>query len=86
MAVEHLAEQPFALAAPHLEARRQPPGQLDDAVIEDRHAHLERDRHAGAIDLGENVVGKISQRVEILHALEPIGERALDRGDRKSVP
>src|ERR1700674_499958 len=39
---QHLAEQPFALAAPHLKSRRQPPGKLDDAVIENGNAHLER--------------------------------------------
>ena len=46
-------------------------------MVEDRHAHLERDRHAGAIDLGEDVVGKIGHRVEILHAIERVGERGV---------
>src|SRR6476469_3907840 len=41
MAIEHLAQQPFAAPAPDLEVSRQPPGELHDAMIEDRHAHFE---------------------------------------------
>src|SRR6516164_2490742 len=47
-------------------------------MIEERNAHLERYRHAGAVDLGEDVVGKISDSVEILHALERIRQSAGD--------
>ena len=49
-------------------------------MIEDRHAHFERNRHAGAIDLGEDVVGEIGDGVEILHAVERVWQRACDAG------
>ena len=84
VAVKHLTQQPFALAATHQETRRQPPGEFHDAMVEQRHPHFERDRHARAIDLGENVVGKIGGGVEILHAVERIG-RAWRRCSRRTI-
>ena len=38
---------------------RQAPGEFDHAMIEQRHARFQRHRHAGAVDLGEDVVGQI---------------------------
>src|SRR6516165_11327840 len=55
MAVKHLPQQPFAFTAPQLEALRQAPRELDYTMIENRHAHFERNRHARTIDLGEDV-------------------------------
>ncbi len=46
-------------------------------MIEQGHAHLEAHRHAGAVDLGEEVVGQICQRIQQHHALDEI---------RKSLP
>ena len=49
-------------------------------MIEQRHPRLERDGHRRAVDLGQDIVGKIGQRIEILHALDKIGhERAYPR-------
>jgi hypothetical protein len=43
-----------------------------DAMVENRHAGLERDRHAGPIDLGEDVVRKVRARVCEHQALDRI--------------
>ena len=47
-------------------------------MVEQWDAHLERDRHRGAIDLGQNVIGKVGHRVEILHALDEIRHQLSD--------
>ena len=47
-------------------------------MVEQRNSRLERDRHRGAIDLGQNVIGKVGQCVEILHALHEIWHQFLD--------
>src|SRR5580704_14760948 len=47
-------------------------------MVENRHAHFERHRHAGAVDLGEDVIGQVGGGVEILHAIERIWQRADD--------
>ena len=39
-------------------------------MIEQRRPRLEARRHAGAIDLGEDVVGEVGHRVEQHHALD----------------
>src|SRR5262245_6064374 len=84
--IEHLPQQPFALAATHLESVRKAPRKFHHAMIEDRHAHLECDRHARAIDLSEDVVREIGQSVEILHAVERIGQSYGNGGIKDRAP
>ena len=43
-----------------LRLERQLPGELDDAMVEEGHAGFQADRHAGAVDLGQDVVGQIA--------------------------
>ncbi len=58
VAAEHLTDQPLPLAVAHLGSLRHPPRELDEPVVEERDAHLERNRHAGAVHLDEHVVGQ----------------------------
>ena len=87
VAVEHLPQQPFARAAADLGRARQPPGEFDHAMVEQRHARFQRHRHAGAVDLGQDVVGQIGHQVEELHALEQRREvaRRCARSHRRLV-
>ena len=45
-----------------------------DPVIEQRHARFQRHGHAGAIDLGQNIVGQISDQIEKLHPRHQVGK------------
>src|SRR5262245_32765544 len=74
VAVEHLPEQPLAYAAADFCRARQMPRKLNDTMIEQWHASFQRYRHAGAIDLGEDVVGQVGYKVEKLHSFEQAGE------------
>jgi len=60
---QHLAQQPLALAATNLVLQRQRPGELDDLARQHRYPGLQTDRHRGAIDLHENVVGQVAQAI-----------------------
>ena len=46
----------FVSQATHLELRRNAGAELDQLVVEERHAHLERVRHRGAVEVVEHVV------------------------------
>ena len=59
-------------ALPGDEIERQGPGELGDAVVEKGRAHLQRERHAGAVELDEKIVRQIGRRVA-QHEL--LGER-----------
>src|SRR4051812_46074070 len=67
-AVEKLANDMLASPSLNLEAERDARSELGDAMVEERNASLERNRHRCAVDLGENVVGKVADRVAIHHA------------------
>ena len=51
------------------EAHRQRPREPHDAMVQERNPGLKRDGHAGAIDLGQNIVRQIGERIGELHAL-----------------
>ena len=54
-----------------LERRRQRRREVDDLVVEQRHARLDRMRHAHAIDLRQDVFGQIGFGVEPHHLARP---------------
>ena len=56
----HAPQQPFSFAAAYLEPPRQRPGVGDDLVT------AQSDGHGGAVHLGEDVVGEISDKMEKL--------------------
>lgn len=81
MAVEHLpCPQPLALSVATLLLARQAPGKLGDSMIEQRHTRFEAHTHAGAIDLGEYVVGQIAEQVRIHHEVQEVRQRGPLRG------
>ena len=55
---------------------RHPRGELEQLVIEQRLARLERDRHAHPIDLGQDVVDHVGARVDVERAIHRIERRA----------
>ena len=57
---------------PGRDARRQ----LDELVVEERHADLERAGHRGAVEVGEHVVDEPEPGVEVERGLERRGSRA----------
>ena len=54
-----------------LHRRRQRGRELDDVVVEQRHARLDRVRHAHAIDLRQDVLRQIGLEVEAHHLARP---------------
>src|SRR5690606_22311735 len=67
VAVEHLPQHPLTLTLPELETEGQAPGELDDTVVEQRHASLQAHRHAGPVHLRQDVVGEVALQVEQHH-------------------
>ena len=76
VAIKHAPQQPFALTAAPLEGERQCPGILDHPMVEQRNAALQAHRHRGAIHLGQNIVGQISDHIEELKPGDEIREIA----------
>ena len=56
---QRLAKQPLAAEAAHLEVRRHGRRELDQHVVDQRAAHLQRVLHRRDVDLGEDVVDEI---------------------------
>ena len=55
-AARGVAEDVLRLEAANLQLGRHRGAELDDVVVEERHAHLERVRHRGAVEVVEHVV------------------------------
>ena len=68
--VKHLAQQSLLDAVLEFVMGRQSRGELENAVIEQRLAAFETDRHGGAVDLGEDVVREVGLVVDGEHARE----------------
>src|SRR5271157_1537935 len=62
-----LLQDVLDLEAAHLEAAGQPFGKLNQAVIEKWRAHLQRARHAGAIDLHQQVILQVQAKIQVEH-------------------
>ena len=69
VAIDDPAEQPLAAAVAEPHRQRQPPHEVDQPVIEQRRARLEARRHAGAIDLHQDVVVQVAGEVLEDHPL-----------------
>jgi len=69
MAIEDLAQRPLAAALANLDGERQAPGEFHHPVVQQGHARLEADGHAGAIHLHQDVVGEVHDGVAIHHAM-----------------
>ena len=65
---QYTLEKVLALAPAHPEAGRETTGELHQRVIQERHARFERDGHAHAVQLGQDIPGQIGLDVEILQA------------------
>ena len=70
-------------ATADLGSLRQSPGEFDDAVIQQGNACLECNRHAGSINLREDVVGEICDEVHQLHLLKKTRKSLLLAPDPK---
>ena len=69
---QHLAQKPLSLVAPDPLVHGEPPGEIEEPVIEKRVAGLQTESHAGAVKLGQDVVGEVGDAVQIHHALDGI--------------
>src|SRR5260221_297769 len=67
-AVEQLADDVLSAALLDLKIERDARGEFSDAMVEERDAGFERDRHRRAVDFGQDVVGQVADRVAIHHA------------------
>ena len=74
MLIQEISQQQLSAAALYLHRKRQAPCEFDEAMIEQRLAGFETDRHAGAVDFDEDVVGQIRNLIEIHHPLDRIGQ------------
>jgi hypothetical protein len=68
VAVQQFAQQPLAGAVASLQLNGQAPRELDNPVIEQRHASLQAHRHAGAIYLHQHVIRQVKCEVAGHHA------------------
>ena len=66
-------EHVLALEPAHLVAGRDARAELHELVVEERHAHLERAGHRGAVEVGEHVVDQAEPRVQVERGLERRG-------------
>ena len=64
-ALEQPPQQVLAAAVLQLQRRRHGRGELEQLVIEQRLARLERHRHAHPIDLGQDVVDEVGLDVDV---------------------
>ena len=64
------AQHVLALQPAHLVVGRDAGAQLHELVVEERHAHLERARHRGAVEVGEHVVHQAETGVQVERGLE----------------
>ena len=62
--------------AANLDLRRHARGELDQLVIEQRHAALERDRHAHLVGQQQQVVGQLRLRVDRQHVVQLVARVA----------
>ena len=62
---------------PQLQSDGRPRRPLHELMVQQRHAHLERVRHAGAVDLGQDVARQLGLQVDVLDQRQRIvGRRA----------
>src|SRR6185503_9762179 len=62
--VKELTQDPLRRSMTALEAHRQAQRQLDDAMVEQRRANFEADRHGRPIDFGQNVFRQVRDEIE----------------------
>src|SRR5204863_6055969 len=67
--VQNLTEQPFTLAVSNLHEKWEASRKLYHPVVEQRNPYFQADSHACSVDLGQDVVRKISNRIEKHHFL-----------------
>src|SRR5437870_1103998 len=67
VAVQQLAEDPLPPSPADLERQRNPPGELEDSVIEEWSARFEARAHRGAIDLNEILVRETADQIKVHH-------------------
>ena len=87
--VQHLPQQPLALAVAQLQRLRQPPGKLHHPVIQEGHAAFQRHAHRGPVHLHQDVVGHVGQRIQrhhLLHAIQPAQVGPVARHQRGRLP
>ena len=64
---DRTAEDLFPHAVADLQSRRQRERELDERMVEQRHARLERYRHAHPVHLGQDVAGEVGGDVDQRH-------------------
>src|SRR5213594_3812460 len=77
-------ERVLRLAVAELEARRKVGDELDEDVIEQRDARLQRHQHARPVDLREDVLRKVGLHVDVLERGQVIG--LVTSGDERVEP
>ena len=82
--LEQPAQQVLAPAVLQLQARRHRGGELEQLVIEQRLARLERHGHAHPVDLGHDVVDQVGLHVDVQRAVERILRRARVVGEAEA--
>src|SRR6185437_4198115 len=59
IAIQHLAENPFADSVPDLEAKRKSPREFNNSMINQGNTGFQAGGHAGSVHLGEDVIREI---------------------------
>src|SRR5580704_3468118 len=70
VAAQDLPQQPFALPVANLHGCRQPPRELDDAMVEEWASAFETRGHGRAVELHQDVAWKIADHVAIDEAAD----------------
>src|SRR5690242_19315050 len=63
VAIQHLSQEPLSLAITDLQIQWQLCCELDETMIQERHAGLQRYGHGSSVNLYENVVGEVGALV-----------------------
>ena len=79
--VRHRAlQQVLGVEASELEPGGHAAEELDQIDVQERRAHLERARHAGPIDLRQDVVLEIGLRIDVEQSFEAVRRRGVLEG------
>ena len=81
----HFLQHVLPAAVPDLQRGRQRRGEVDHLVVEQRHARLDRVRHAHAIDFRQDVFGQVRLDVEPHHLARPTAELRVAIEDGESA-
>ena len=69
MTVKYFSKQPLGYPAAHLELKGQPPGEFHQSMVQKGNSRFQRHPHRCPVNLDENIIGQIRNRIKVHHAM-----------------